>query len=105
MQAPRRVIFRQCDMSKWDDVLALFQATWDAFGQIDTVLANAGIHSEGEWLGDAISSPDGALRPPDMNTIRVNLDGPVYVTKCALHYFARHQDRKTHLVFTGSAAR
>lgn len=92
-------------MSKWEDVLGLFNATWKSFGQIDMVLANAGIHSEGEWLEDAVSSPDGALLPPDMNTIRVNLDGTIYVAKCALHYFARQPDRRTQLVFTGSAAR
>ena len=98
-------MFRKCDMSKWDDVLGLFEATWKSFGQIDAVLANAGIHSEGDWIDDAVSSPHGSLQPPDMNTIRVNLDGPIYVTKCAFHYFTRHPDRKTQLVFTGSAAR
>ncbi|KEF59443.1 uncharacterized protein A1O9_04287 [Exophiala aquamarina CBS 119918] len=101
----RRAIFRKCDMAKWDDVVGMFEATWRAFGQIDVVLANAGIHSEGDWLTDAISTTDGNLLPPDMNTIRVNLDGTIYVTKCAMHYFARQPDRKTQLVFTGSAAR
>jgi NAD(P)-dependent dehydrogenase (short-subunit alcohol dehydrogenase family) len=101
----RRVIFRKCDMSSWDDVLDLFAATWEAFGKIDVVIANAGIHSEGSWLADAVKSPTDKLVAPDMNTIRVNLDGTIFVTKCAMHYFARRPDCKTQLVFTGSAAR
>jgi NAD(P)-dependent dehydrogenase (short-subunit alcohol dehydrogenase family) len=99
-------MFRQCDISQWDDVLALFEATWKLFGRIDVVLANAGIHSEGEWLQDAVSTAVGErLQPPDMNTLRVNLDGFIYMTKCAIHYFARQPHLKTQLVFTGSAAR
>lgn len=92
-------------MSHWDDVLGLFEATWTSFGQIDMVLANAGIHSEGQWLEDAVDPAEGKLLPPDMNTMRVNLDGPIFVTKCAVHYFARQPQRRTQLVFTGSAAR
>ena len=100
------MIFRQCDISKWNDVLALFDAAWRVFGRIDVAIANAGIHSEGEWLQDAISTPVGEkLSPPDMNTLRVNLDGFIYVTKCAVHYFSRQPHRRTQLVFTGSAAR
>ena len=93
-------------MSNWDDIVALFEAAWESFGQIDIVLANAGIHTEGNWVDDAVnSSPGQKLLPPDMNTIRVNLDGTIYVTKCAMHYFARRRESKTQLVFTGSAAR
>jgi NAD(P)-dependent dehydrogenase (short-subunit alcohol dehydrogenase family) len=91
-------------MSNWDDVLSLFQSTWKTFGQIDVVLANAGIHSEKSWLADAVKPSDVLVRP-DMDTIRVNLDGMVYMTNCAVHYFARRPHAKTQLVFTGSAAR
>jgi NAD(P)-dependent dehydrogenase (short-subunit alcohol dehydrogenase family) len=100
-------MFQKCDMSSWEDVYSLFDAAWTTFGRVDTVLANAGIHSEGSWMDDAVTSArsQGKLAPPDMNTIRVNLDGTIYVTHCAVHYFARQPDRKTQLVFTGSAAR
>lgn len=101
----RRVLFRKCDMSNWDSVRSFFKATWDAFGAIDVVLANAGIHTEKTWLVDALRVSEEELVCPDMNTMRVNLDGMVYMTQCAVHYFARRPEVKTQLVFTGSAAR
>lgn len=100
----RRVLFQKCDMSNWESVVDFFKKTWEAFGAIDVVLANAGIHSEKTWLADALRVSE-ELVHPDMNTMRVNLDGMVYMTQCAIHYFARRPEVKTQLVFTGSAAR
>ncbi|KAK6387664.1 hypothetical protein LTS17_000933 [Exophiala oligosperma] len=99
----RRVLFQKCDMSNWESVVDFFKKTWEAFGAIDVVLANAGIHSEKTWLADALRVSE-ELVHPDMNTMRVNLDGMVYMTQCAIHYFARRPEVKTQLVFTGSAA-
>ncbi|KAJ9604227.1 hypothetical protein H2200_011061 [Cladophialophora chaetospira] len=95
---------KECDISTWNDVLSLFEAAWETFGQIDVVLANAGIHSEKRWLADAARVTE-KLVCPDMNTIRVNLDGMIYMTNCVIHYFARRPQAKIQLVFTGSAAR
>ena len=85
--------------------MGVFEATFQAFGSIDVVIANAGIHSEGNWLVDAVESTEERLEAPDMNTIRVNLDGAIYVTRCAMFYFAKRPKNKAQLVFTGSAAR
>ena len=41
-----RAIAVQCDVSRFDDVRALFERALDEFGRIDIVVANAGV-----WTG------------------------------------------------------
>lgn len=99
----KRVLFRKCDVSSWDDVLELFQETWKTFGIINAVLSNAGITNE-DLLKDEINKDTGKLLPPNLKTFDVNLTGTVYVTKCAVHYFAKWPETRCQLVMTGSAA-
>ena len=92
-------------MSKWDDVLELFQAGYTHFGALDIVLANAGVNEIGSLLKDEIDSVTGKLLPPPLKTLDVNLVGIMYTTKCAVHYFAKMNGKPCQLVLTGSAAR
>ena len=62
-----RAIAIQADVSRTEDVRALFERTIDEFGRIDIVIANAGI-----WTGDAIEDLDDNKW---QQTIDVNLKG------------------------------
>src|SRR5713226_3807403 len=62
-----RAIAIQADVSRFDDVGALFQSTIDEFGRVDIVVANAGI-----WTGDAV---DELEERKWKETIDVNLGG------------------------------
>ncbi|PYT05572.1 MAG: hypothetical protein DMF60_11540 [Acidobacteria bacterium] len=62
-----RAIAVQADVSRFDDVRALFQRTIDEFGRVDIVVANAGI-----WTGDAVDDLDESKWK---ETIDVNLGG------------------------------
>jgi 3-oxoacyl-[acyl-carrier protein] reductase len=62
-----RAIAIQADVSKFDDVRALFERTADEFGRVDIVVANAGI-----WTGDAVDELDESKW---QQTIDVNLKG------------------------------
>jgi 3-oxoacyl-[acyl-carrier protein] reductase len=62
-----RAIPIQADVSRFDDVRALFQRTLDEFGRLDIVVANAGI-----WTGDAVDDLDESKW---QETIDVNLKG------------------------------
>src|SRR5438034_9731343 len=62
-----RAIAVQADVSRFDDVRALFQRTIDEFGRVDIVVANAGI-----WTGDAVDDLDESKWK---ETINVNLGG------------------------------
>jgi 3-oxoacyl-[acyl-carrier protein] reductase len=62
-----RAIAIQADVSRFDDVRALFERTIDEFGRLDIVVANAGI-----WTGDAVDDLDESKW---QQTIDVNLKG------------------------------
>ncbi|MEK6321689.1 MAG: 3-oxoacyl-ACP reductase family protein [Acidobacteriota bacterium] len=62
-----RAVAIQADVSRFDDVRALFQRTLDEFGRVDIVIANAGI-----WTGDAVDELDESKW---RETIDVNLSG------------------------------
>lgn len=62
-----RAIAVQADVSRFDDVRALFERTIDEFGRVDILVANAGI-----WTGDPVDQLDESKW---QDTIDVNLKG------------------------------
>ena len=62
-----RAITIQGDVSRFNDVQAMFERTLDEFGRVDIVVANAGI-----WTGDAV---DELVESKWQQTIDVNLKG------------------------------
>jgi NAD(P)-dependent dehydrogenase (short-subunit alcohol dehydrogenase family) len=99
----RRVLFRKCDVTKWSDVLALFEETRKTFGIIHAVLSNAGVSQE-DLLQDHLDAQTGELLAPDCKVLDINLTGTLYVVKCAVHYFRKWPKTQTQIVMTGSAA-
>ncbi len=49
-----RAIGVRCDVTEWDDVQALAQATLDSFGRIDAVFANAGFGAKRGFLEESV---------------------------------------------------
>ena len=72
----------QADVSRFEDVRALFGRTLDEFGRLDIVVANAGI-----WTGDAVDELD---ERKWQETIDLNLKG---VFACC-HFAARVMKRQ-----------
>lgn len=98
-----RAIFKKCDVSKWDDVLELFQEAFLRFGTIHSVLSNAGINGNESLLDEDIDEQSGKLLPPNLKSLDVNLLGQLYVTRCAIHYFKKWPETPCQLVMTASA--
>jgi len=69
----------ETDISSWPSILKLFKFTFDKYGRIDVVAANAGIHGHERWLED-ITDSNGELAQPDFPAITVNLIGMLYST-------------------------
>ncbi|KAJ5365742.1 hypothetical protein N7517_008628 [Penicillium concentricum] len=100
LQGP--VLFRKTDISKWDDVLSLFEAGVKEFGIIHSVLANAGMNKE-DLLAEDLDG-NGRLLPPNLGSINVNLVGAIYTVKSAVHFFSKWPETKCQIVLTASAA-
>jgi NAD(P)-dependent dehydrogenase (short-subunit alcohol dehydrogenase family) len=70
---PRRAMFHATNITNWDDMQALFRETKSRFGQVDIVIANAGLmESKGfyefeEDEGGELKEPAEAYRIVDVN--------------------------------------
>lgn len=100
---PNRALFRKCDVSNWDNVLDVFKAAHSKFGIVHTVISNAGINTHENLLDDEFDLQTSRLLPPNLKSIEINLIGQLYVSKCAMHYFAKWPETQCQLVLTSSA--
>jgi NAD(P)-dependent dehydrogenase (short-subunit alcohol dehydrogenase family) len=67
------VSFHKVDISKWDELAAVFQAVYQQQGRIDIVMANAGISKEPSLIVNE-ETPS----KPALHTLDVNLTGTIY---------------------------
>ncbi|KAF5017616.1 hypothetical protein F66182_10442 [Fusarium sp. NRRL 66182] len=99
--------FVKCDIRDWDQQKEVFEKAkrQSPSNSVDVVIANAGIsRSSGDSLW-TLDDPDGEPTKPDLNIVRVNLDGTLYTWKLAVHYFRKQpvsQERDRCFIITGS---
>jgi NAD(P)-dependent dehydrogenase (short-subunit alcohol dehydrogenase family) len=84
----------RCDVTVWEDQVALFDAALSTFKAIDVVVANAGVN-EHFGLGELQFDPDtGKAKRPDLLTTEVNIVGVMYsawiISSLAICSTARH---------------
>lgn len=102
--AGRPFVSGKCDVTSWDDQVALFELGFKKFGNIDIVLPNAGI-SEVGMFDHRLEDGDGGPTKPNLKTLDVDLIGVLYTARLALWYF--DQDKRDDpglrcICFTGS---
>lgn len=125
-----RVAFVKCDIRSWDEQKTLFETAVSKSPNhsVDIVLANAGIsRSSGDslWNLDGMTpysvvskyclvqlnmlkftvDPKGEPTKPDLNIVKVNIDGTLFTWKLATYYFRRqpdNEDRDRCFIMTGS---
>ncbi|KAL2869244.1 uncharacterized protein BJX67DRAFT_379274 [Aspergillus lucknowensis] len=98
----------QFDVSDWTSLRAFFDEAISSAGRIDHVFANAGIGPTIDFQNDVLDAL-GALVPPDLRALNVNLVGAIYTLRLAMYYFRRFaqlqpQPGTRSIVFTASAA-
>ncbi|BGP44074.1 hypothetical protein JCM10450v2_008291 [Rhodotorula kratochvilovae] len=77
------------DVTSWESQVALFEHAVKTYGQIDVVVANAGIFESGallDWTVDA----EGKLTKPDLGTIDINVVGTLYTARLAFHHLRQN---------------
>ncbi|KAI1876744.1 uncharacterized protein JN550_000816 [Neoarthrinium moseri] len=96
------VVFVSVDVTSWRDLKIMFETTWDTFGRVDHVFANAGIEGRENYVGDQHEN-ELDLKEPNHLTVQINLIGILNTTHLAIHYI-----RKSHnggsIVMTASAS-
>lgn len=86
LSSPDRAMFHKTDITDWDDMRSLFRATKDKFGQVDIVIANAGL-MESKGFFDFEEDENGELVEPKeaYKIIDVNLKGTMNSIVSSLH--------------------
>jgi NAD(P)-dependent dehydrogenase (short-subunit alcohol dehydrogenase family) len=85
------VHFQKCDVSDYDDNLALFKTALQKYGHIDHAVANAGIVEQGRWF-EPKGGLEGVEKEPSTAVLNVNLKGVMYFAHIACTYLAHGQD-------------
>ncbi|OJJ62618.1 hypothetical protein ASPSYDRAFT_196420 [Aspergillus sydowii CBS 593.65] len=102
-----KAAFVKCDIREWDELIKLFEMakSKSPHNSVDVVIANAGIsRSSGDSLWN-LDDPLGPPTKPNLNIVRVNMDGTFYTWKLAVHYFRKQPDseeRDRCFIITGS---
>ncbi|GAA5852853.1 hypothetical protein JCM9279_006204 [Rhodotorula babjevae] len=90
------------DVTSWESQVALFDRAVETYGQIDVVVANAGVFEMGTFLDDEVDA-DGKLTKPDFSTIDINVRGTLYTSRLAFHHLRKNASTGTKaLVILGS---
>jgi NAD(P)-dependent dehydrogenase (short-subunit alcohol dehydrogenase family) len=79
---PNRALFHETDITDWENMRSLFRTTKDRFGQVDIVIANAGL-MESKGFFDFEEDESGELEEPKeaYKIVDVNLKGSMNSTE------------------------
>lgn len=100
-KADTNIEYRNCDITKWDQLVSGFQHA----GTIDMAIANAGVLEDSNFLGDDIDlSKDGStIAEPTYRILDINIRATMNFTKLAIASF-RGAKRDGSIVLLASAA-
>ena len=106
LQPPRKELtgalnFIKTDVTRWEELLALFNKTKELYGCIDHVFANAGIGPRADYLSSQLDQ-NGNLMEPSSQNLDTNLKGVINTSTLAIHHMRQQKDGGS-IVITGSA--
>lgn len=106
LQPPRKELtgafkFIKTDVTRWEELLALFNKTKELYGCIDHVFANAGIGPRADYLSSQLDQ-NGNLMEPSSQNLDTNLRGVINTSTLAIHHMRQQKDGGS-IVITGSA--
>ncbi|KAF2418940.1 NAD(P)-binding protein [Tothia fuscella] len=94
----------KCDVSDYDSQAATFQGTWDKWGKIDALCANAGIVDRSSIYILEHRDSDKIPPKPNLATTDVDFKGVVYGTQLAIHFMRKNKTPGGKIVATASVA-
>jgi len=96
----------KCDVTQWDEQVALFELAIARFGSVDIVIPNAGINESEEVCWGNLKFVDGKPARPELLTLKVNMTGVIYTAHLGMYYMKHNRPPGAWkaLVMTGSMA-
>jgi len=81
-----RTLLRNIDVSSFEALSEVFEATVQKFGTIDIVVPNAGVNEPKDQYFNLQRDANGKLEPLDLRVIDVDLKGTAYTVALGIHY-------------------
>lgn len=82
--------FFQADVRNYTQLAGAFNAIFETSHRLDFVFANAGIPEEAlDFYAQHDAATDTIPPEPPLDPVKVNLDGALYTSYLAMHYFRR----------------
>ncbi|KIK69297.1 hypothetical protein GYMLUDRAFT_35372 [Collybiopsis luxurians FD-317 M1] len=106
-EAGGQAICSKCDVTIWENQIALFDLAIRTFGCVDVVVANAGVGELFEFNKVKLNATTKKPEPPNMLAVQVNVVGVIYTFQLAQHYLlVGREDPKSlkAIVVLGSVA-
>ncbi|KAF4419169.1 (-)-trans-carveol dehydrogenase [Fusarium acutatum] len=94
--------FLKTDISVWKELVNLFKTTYEKYGRIDHVYANAGIGPTADYFSDAVDE-NGDLLEPSSRTYDITFKGNVNTATLAIYYMKKQPEFGT-ITFTASTS-
>ncbi|EXJ67393.1 uncharacterized protein A1O5_09406 [Cladophialophora psammophila CBS 110553] len=94
-------IFTKVDITKYESLVQVFEKTWKKWQRIDFVFSNAGILDVADFYAKQETLPP---PEPSLATSKVSVDGYIYTSYLALHYFRQNPNPGSTLILTSSAS-
>ena len=98
------LLIHTCNITKWADQRAGFEAAHARFGRIDCVFVNAGIAEHADQFFTDTFDSSGKLAEPDRRTLNIDMDAAADTTKLAIHYLRKNGSRGGSIAMTASLA-
>ncbi|KAF9642105.1 hypothetical protein BDM02DRAFT_3273588 [Thelephora ganbajun] len=102
-----KAYWKRCDVTSWEDQVALFECAMTRFGGVDIVIAGARVGETQSFGTLGVSEPDGKLLRPHLKALSVNFTGAICTTQLALHYLPKTRNQTEplkYVVFLGFLA-
>ncbi|KAI0296844.1 hypothetical protein BC826DRAFT_187240 [Russula brevipes] len=98
--------FIKCNVTKWNEQVALFDLAMARFGAVDVVIPNAGINESEQICWGNVKFVNGKPAEPELLTLKVNMVGLLYTAHLGVYYMKRDRPAGAwkSLVMTGSMA-
>jgi NAD(P)-dependent dehydrogenase (short-subunit alcohol dehydrogenase family) len=94
--------FVELDVTSWKSLVSLFKDTYEKYGRIDVVFANAGVARTDNYLDTKLDT-NGDLVEPTHRTIDINLKACINTVVLAIHYM-KQQKEGGSIIVTASAS-
>ncbi|KAF3401697.1 15-hydroxyprostaglandin dehydrogenase [NAD] [Penicillium rolfsii] len=105
MSSLANTIYYQADVRNYEQLAKVFETIQDKAGRLDFVFANAGVAGRTDFF--AAISETGIPPEPSLDSVHINLDGLLYTSYLAMHYFRRSPEStkgKRNLIMNSSIA-